>query len=30
METGRNKNPTLKNLKKVAKALEISVDDLIN
>ena len=29
MESGKNKNPTLETLKKVAKALEISVDDLI-
>jgi len=29
METGENKNPTLKTLKRVAKALEVSVDDLI-
>jgi len=29
METGENKNPTLETLKKVAKALEVSVDDLI-
>ena len=29
METGENKNPTLDTLKKVAKALEVSVDDLI-
>jgi len=29
METGENKNPTLESLKKVAKALEVSVDDLI-
>jgi len=30
METGENKNPTLETLKKVAKALDVSVDDLIN
>jgi len=30
METGKNKNPTLETLKRVAKALEVSVDDLIN
>ncbi|MBU3964839.1 helix-turn-helix domain-containing protein [Patescibacteria group bacterium] len=30
METGENKNPTLETLKKVAKALEVSVDDLIS
>ena len=29
METGENNNPTLETLKKVAKALEVSVDDLI-
>ena len=29
METGENKNPTLETLKKVAKALDVSVDDLI-
>ncbi len=29
METGENKNPTLETLKKVSKALEVSVDDLI-
>ena len=30
MESGENQNPTLDTLKKVAKALEISVDELIN
>ncbi|PIV12862.1 MAG: hypothetical protein COS47_00230 [Candidatus Nealsonbacteria bacterium CG03_land_8_20_14_0_80_36_12] len=30
MESGENKNPTLETLKKVAKALRVSVDDLIN
>ncbi|NQU83992.1 MAG: helix-turn-helix transcriptional regulator [Parcubacteria group bacterium] len=30
METGENDNPTLETLRKVAKALDISVDDLIN
>jgi transcriptional regulator with XRE-family HTH domain len=30
METGENKNPTLETLKRVAKALEVSVDDLIS
>ena len=30
MESGENKNPTLDTLKKVAKALDVSVDDLIN
>jgi len=29
MESGENQNPTLETLKKVAKALEVSVDDLI-
>jgi transcriptional regulator with XRE-family HTH domain len=29
METGENINPTLETLKKVAKALEVSVDELI-
>ncbi len=29
MESGENKNPTLETLKRVAKALEVSVDDLI-
>lgn len=30
MESGENKNPTLETLKKVAKALGVSVDELIN
>lgn len=30
MESGENKNPTSDTLKKVAKALVVSVDDLIN
>ena len=30
MESGKNKNPTLETLKKVAKALEVSVDELIS
>jgi transcriptional regulator with XRE-family HTH domain len=30
MESGENKNPTLETLKKVAKALEVSVEELIN
>ncbi len=30
MESGENQNPTLNSLKKVAKALGASVDDLIN
>ncbi len=29
MESGENQNPTLETLKKVAKALGVSVDDLI-
>ena len=29
MESGENQNPTLDTLKKVAKALGVSVDDLI-
>jgi len=29
MELGKNQNPTLDTLKKVAKALDVSVDDLI-
>ena len=29
MESGENQNPTLDTLKKVAKALEVRVDDLI-
>ena len=29
IEAGRNQNPTLDTLKKIAKALEVSVDDLI-
>jgi len=29
MESGENQNPTLDTLKKVAKALDASVDDLI-
>ena len=29
MESGKNKNPTLDTLKKVAKAFDVSVDDLI-
>ena len=29
METGENKNPTLETLKRVAKALEVSIEDLI-
>ena len=29
IEAGKNKNPTLDTLKKIAKALEVSVDDLI-
>ena len=30
IEQGENANPTLDTLKKIAKALEVSVDDLIN
>ena len=30
IESGENKNPTLGTLRKVAKALDISVDELIN
>jgi len=30
MESGENKNPTLETLRKVAKAFDVSVDDLIN
>jgi transcriptional regulator with XRE-family HTH domain len=30
IEQRENKNPTLDTLKKIAKALDISVDDLIN
>ncbi|MEK7482653.1 MAG: helix-turn-helix transcriptional regulator [Patescibacteria group bacterium] len=29
IEAGKNQNPTLDTLKKIAKALEMSVDDLI-
>jgi DNA-binding Xre family transcriptional regulator len=29
IEVGKNQNPTLDTLKKIAKALEISVDNLI-
>ena len=29
IEVGKNQNPTLVTLKKIAKALEVSVDDLI-
>ena len=29
IEGGKNQNPTLETLKKIAKALEISVDELI-
>ena len=29
MESGENQNPTLDTLKKVAKAVEVSVDELI-
>ena len=30
IEAGKNQNPTLDTLKKIAKALEVSVDNLIN
>jgi putative transcriptional regulator len=30
MESGENDNPTLETLRKVAKALDVSVDNLIN
>ena len=30
IEAGKNKNPTLETLRKIAKALGVSVDDLIN
>ena len=30
IEGGKNQNPTLDTLKKISKALEISVDDLIS
>ncbi|MCD6337044.1 MAG: helix-turn-helix transcriptional regulator [Candidatus Marinimicrobia bacterium] len=30
MESGENKNPTLETLRKVAEALGVSVDELIN
>ena len=30
METGENDNPTLDTLRKVAKALDVSIDKLIN
>ncbi|MCX6809539.1 MAG: helix-turn-helix transcriptional regulator [Candidatus Berkelbacteria bacterium] len=30
IEGGKNQNPTLDTLKKISKALEVSVDDLIN
>jgi len=30
MESGENQNPTLETLQKVAKALGVKVDDLIN
>lgn len=29
IESGKNKNPTLNTLKKIVKALEVSIDDLI-
>ena len=30
IEAGKNQNPTLDTLKKIAKALDVSVDELIN
>ncbi len=30
IEAGKNQNPTLNTLRKIAKVLEVSVDDLIN
>ncbi len=30
IEAGKNKNPTLDTLKKIAKALDVSLDDLSN
>ena len=30
IEAGKNKNPTLSTLKKIAKTFEVNVDDLIN
>ncbi len=30
IEAGKNQNPTLDTLKKIAEALEASIDDLIN
>jgi len=30
IEAGKNKNPTLETLTKIAKALNVGVDDLIN
>ena len=30
IEAGKNRNPTLNTLKKISKALEVSVDELIN
>jgi len=30
IEAGKNQNPTLETLRKVAKALNVSVDELIN
>ena len=30
IEAGKNKNPTLETLKKIAKALEVSIDELSN
>jgi transcriptional regulator with XRE-family HTH domain len=30
IESGENKNPTIETLRNIAKALDVSVDDLIN
>ena len=30
IEAGKNKNPTLDTLKKIAKVLKVSIDELIN
>jgi len=30
IESGENKNPTIETLRSIAKALDVSVDDLIN
>ena len=30
LESGANKNPTIKTLKKIADALEVAIDDLVS